>query len=146
VFDTFPWPQWSFNLVTGKSNQKGIKYQESRIEVAIGVADAARELRNIRNRIRIQNQWSLRELYRTLEISGENPLKDAHEKLDQAVKQAYLYGLPREMSKLTPLELLLCLNELCVTAETEGIEIVAPGLPEFCKKYSRFFSEDCINM
>ncbi len=146
IFNTFPWPQWSLSPTTGKNNRKAAKYQQSKIDVAVGVADAARELRSIRNRIRTRNQWSLRELYRSLELPGKNPLKDAHEKLDQAVRQAYLYGSHREMDKLTPLELLLRLNELCATAETEGFEIVAPGLPEFCKNYSRFFSEDCIHM
>ena len=62
--------------------------------------------------IRTNNQkkgvWlSLRELYRTLELPGDNPLRDAQEKLDAAVWNAYLYGLPNGMKNKEPLEFLL---------------------------------------
>ena len=146
VFDSFPWPQWSSMLQADRSNEKKTKPKESRIQIAANVADAARELRGLRNRIREENQWSFRELYRTLELPGANSLREAHYKLDLAVQEAYLYGLPKEMAKLPRLEFLLRLNQFCAAAETAGDEIIAPGLPEFCKNYSRFYSDDCVRL
>ena len=71
VFDTFPWPQ---------TPTKG--------QIA-EVAAAAVALRALRREIMGKLGYSLRALYRTLEEPGANPLRDAHARLDTAVRAAY---------------------------------------------------------
>lgn len=145
VFDTFPWPQWSNDLVNN-DDKKPSEREALRIDTAAHVAEKARELRALRNRIRTDNGSSLRELYRSLEVPGTNALREAHEKLDRAVREAYLYGMPKQMAKLSALELLLKLNESCASKEQSGATVVGPGLPDFCTDHSRFYSADCINL
>jgi hypothetical protein len=70
VFETFPWPQ----TVTVKQID--------------AVAAAARELRRVRAEALPKLKGGLRALYRTLELPGANPLKDAHAALDAAVLTA----------------------------------------------------------
>ena len=53
------------------------------------VAAAARELRRVRAGALPKIKGGLRALYRTLELPGANPLKDAHAALDAAVLAAY---------------------------------------------------------
>src|SRR5271170_1290324 len=60
VFDTFSWPQ------------------EATARQVQAIAEAARTLRRLRREIMSANEWSLRDLYRTLEAPGDNPLRDAH--------------------------------------------------------------------
>lgn len=143
VFDSFPWPQWGTFKLNDVSNIK-LKPERSQINLALNVAKRARELRDLRNKIRKEHNYSLRDLYRTLELPGDNPLRKAHEKLDAAVWEAYYYGLPKKMRKINELEFLLQLNELCAKEEETGNKIVGPGLPLFCKENREFFSEDCI--
>src|SRR5260370_36945900 len=50
---------------------------------------AAVNLRNVRRNVMANNGWSLRNLYRTLEVPGTNLLRDAQAELDQAVRAAY---------------------------------------------------------
>jgi type II restriction/modification system DNA methylase subunit YeeA len=45
------------------------------------VAAAAVKLRQLRRKVMTENQWSLRELYRTLDLPGDNPLRKAHTEL-----------------------------------------------------------------
>lgn len=145
VFDSFVWPQWGTvqfadtPKLTPKQSQLKIKY-------AVDVAKAARELRQLRNRIKEENNLSLRDLYRTLELPGGNQLRKAHEKLDDAVWQVYMLGLPKRMQYLGELELLLGLNDLCASSEKEGKTTIGPGLPDFCKNDNRFLSDDCIKI
>ena len=61
------------------------------------VAKTSRDLRNIRNNLRDQYDYSLRDLYRLAELPGNNPLKEAHKKLDDAVKVAYYYNTPKNL-------------------------------------------------
>ncbi|MHA0036028.1 hypothetical protein ACXXDK_14545 [Deinococcus sp. PESE-38] len=68
--------------------------------------------------------WSLRDLYRTLDTPGKNPLRDAQERLDVAVRAAY--GMPAGADILG---FLLTLNEQLAAAEARGETIVGPGLP-----------------
>ncbi|MDF0589955.1 DNA methyltransferase [Candidatus Methanocrinis natronophilus] len=143
VFDSFPWPQWG-TLPLDDSDGMEARLRKSPVKIALKVAKAARELRALRNKIRAENNFSLRELYRTLELPGDNPLRTAHKRLDDTVWEAYYYGLPKSMHKKDELEFLLQLNELCARAEDSGDEIIGPGLPSFCKDEDYFFSEDCI--
>lgn len=53
------------------------------------VATAAVKLRQLRCKVMTDNQWSLRELYRTLELPGDNLLRQAQVELDTAVRKAY---------------------------------------------------------
>jgi len=145
VFDSFPWPQWG-TLIVPDSPPINSNFTKLKIDAALNVAKAARNLRQIRNKIRQENHCSLRDLYRGLELPGENPLRTAHESLDRAVREAYLLGLPKRMQRMNELELLLELNGLCAAAEKEGKTIIGPGLPEFCKEDNRFMSEDCIQL
>jgi type I restriction-modification system DNA methylase subunit len=145
VFDTFPWPQWG-TIEFPDSPSIDSKFLRLRIEKALDVAKAARNLRQTRNKIRQENHCSLRDLYRGLELPGDNPLRTAQEFLDRAVREAYLFGLPKGMQRMNGLMLLLELNGLCATSEVTGKTIVGPGLPDFCKNDNRFISDDCIQL
>lgn len=68
--------------------------------------------------------WSLRDLYRTLDTPGKNPLRDAQEKLDAAVRAAYSMKANEDV-----LTFLLALNGQLADAEAKGKAIVGPGLP-----------------
>jgi len=88
-----------------------------------------------------ENSWSLRELYRTLELPGKNPLKDAHDALDAAVRAAY--GMkPNE----NPLLFLLKLNSELADREATMRPVVGPGLPPIVKDPKPFITTDCIRM
>ena len=106
VFDTFPWPQ-----------------QPSKRDCD-RVAAAAIELRQCRDRLRSKRQQSLREIYRTLELPGDHPLKDAQAQLDEAVMAAY--KMPRRADRL---QFLLDLNLAVAAAEAAGAVVTGPGLP-----------------
>src|SRR5262245_34887758 len=66
----------------------------------------------------------LRAVYRTLELPGKNPLKDAHAALDAAVLAAYGFS-PKE----DHLAQLLALNLEVAGREESGEPVTAPGLP-----------------
>ena len=87
VFDTYPWPQ--------SPTKKAVR----------AVAKAAKVLRDSRRKIMHSNSWSLREVYRTLELPGEHSLKKAQGTLDDTVRAAY--GMRKAYD---PLEFLLNLN------------------------------------
>jgi hypothetical protein len=79
VFDTFPWPQ--------SATAKQID----------AVAEAGRELRRFRAEWLPKLDGGLRALYRTLELPGANPLKDAHAALDAAVMDAYGFSAKKDL-------------------------------------------------
>ncbi|WP_047864511.1 class I SAM-dependent DNA methyltransferase [Rubrobacter aplysinae] len=121
VFDSFPWPQ------------------QPSVEKIDSVAEAAVSLRELRRSVMSKNSWNFRELYRTLELPGANPLKEAHTRLDQAVRAAY--GMDRQED---PLTFLLALNGNLVEQEKEGQPITGPGLPSSVDKDSHLVTADCI--
>jgi hypothetical protein len=121
VFDTFVWPQ---------DPSKG------QVEK---VAEAAVELRTLRNKILIDNKWGLKDLYRTLDLPGKNPLKDAHSKLDEAVRVAY--GMNK---KDNPLKFLLDLNFQTAEKESKKLKVQGPGLPKCVKEPKSLITSDCI--
>ncbi len=123
VFDTFPWPQ--------NATEEQIK----------AVADAAIALRKLRREITDRLKYSLRQLYRTLEQPGENPLRGAHARLDAAVRSAYAMAEDAD-----PLASLLELNLACATKEQAGDKITAPGLPHRIEEVESFVTEDCIKV
>ncbi len=97
VFDTFPWPQFDdcrsrrkeaqiSSGAHGEGNQSLLTSAPTKAIAQItAVAEAARELRRIRAEALPRLKGGLRALYRTLELPGANPLKDAHAALDAAV-------------------------------------------------------------
>ena len=123
VFDSFPWPQ----SPTVKAVQK--------------IAKAAAALRKLRRELKQKHDLSFRELYRTLELPGASPLKDAHEKLDQVVREAYHMNKSDDV-----LAFLLDLNRTVANREDAGEAVIGPGLPPIVKDKSKFVSEDCLRM
>lgn len=85
---------------------------------------AGRRLRVLRDQSLQSMNGGLRALYRTLDLPGKNPLRDAHTALDAAVLMAYGFSPKRDL-----LEQLLELNQR-VAAEIEaGNAVIGPGIP-----------------
>ncbi|MBW4548982.1 MAG: N-6 DNA methylase [Symplocastrum torsivum CPER-KK1] len=123
VFDTFPFPQ------------------SPKLSQVKKVAAAAVKLRQLRRKVMSENQWSLRDLYRTLDLPGDNPLRKAHAELDAAVREAY--GMKANGDSL---QFLLNLNFEVAERETQGLAVVAPGLPPCVTEASEFITDDCVKM
>ncbi|RPG28018.1 MAG: class I SAM-dependent DNA methyltransferase [Muricauda sp. TMED12] len=123
IWDTFPFPQ----------NPKLVDVKK--------VADKAKDLRNKRNEVINRYNYTLRDIYRILEEPGTNPLKDAHQKLDDAVLTAY--GFSKRKDLLTQL---LELNFEVATKIEKGEEVQSPGLPKYVKNKKEFVSEDCVKI
>ncbi|MBI1832128.1 MAG: hypothetical protein HYR84_11835 [Planctomycetes bacterium] len=134
VFDTFPWPQ-APTLAQAKQ-----------------AAKAAVALRELRRKVMAENRWSLRDLYRTLDLPGKNPLRDMQDALDDAVRSAYGMNNPSPPTPLPkgargdrdPLAFLLDLNHQLAAAEKAGTPIVGPGLPPCVKAPAEFITTDCV--
>lgn len=141
IYETFPFPQWG--VLHGVEMEENIQEKVNIVEL---VAIRAREFRDLKNKIRIENNLSLRDLYRGMELTGKHPLKKAQKRLDEAVWKAYYYGLPKTMQKNDSLEFLLGLNLLCYEKEKEGYSIIGPGLPSFCSEEKIYFSDDAIGL
>jgi hypothetical protein len=103
------------------------------------VAEAAVALRALRHETMQKLSYSLREIYRTLEQPGDNPLRDAHARLDAAVRVAY--GMTADAD---PLAFLLELNLACAAREKAGEKITPPGLPLLPEPHAEFVTDDCI--
>ncbi len=123
VFDAFPWPQ------------------SPTLAQVEAVAAASVALRALRRKVMQDNDWSFRELYRTLDLPGANPLKAAHNALDSAVRAAYGMG-PKE----DPLTFLLALNGALADREAECRPVVGPGLPPSVGSKRSFVTEDRITV
>lgn len=123
VFDTFPWPQ-----------------SPTRLHIE-AVAREAVALRALRRQVVAKMKWSLRDLYRTLEEPGSNPLRDAQNRLDAAVRAAY--GMAKDADILA---FLLDLNLTCATREAAGQVITPPGLPLPESERAAFITDDCIRV
>ncbi len=123
VFDTFPWPQ-----------------APAKKQIA-EVAAAAVALRKLRREIMAKLDYSLRDLYRSLEEPGTNPLRDAHARLDAAVRAAY--GMP---DTADPLAFLLELNLALAAKEKNGDPITPPGLPLPPGEHAAYITDDCVRI
>jgi SAM-dependent methyltransferase len=125
VWDTFPWPQSPSNADIG------------------AVAEAGRVIRRIRDEHLPKMTGGLRALYRTLELPGKNPLKDAHAALDDAVMKAYGFSPKKDL-----LQQLLDLNLEVAAAEAKGDPVTAPGFPPaFAQRGgdpAALITDDCI--
>jgi hypothetical protein len=100
------------------------------------VAAAAQELRRVRVEASPKIKGGLRALYRTLELPGVNPLKNAHAALDTAVLAAYGFNAKKDL-----LAQLLTLNQQVAASIEKGEEVVSPGraegLSQSAKPYHR---------
>lgn len=121
MFDTFPWPQ----APTAK-------------EVS-AVAEAARELRKVRENALSSMSGGMRALYRTIDLPGKNPLKDAHAAVDAAVLAAYGFSPKKEI-----LQQLLDLNVQVAGQIAAGGDLTGPGVPAKHTKLTRLVSQDCL--
>ncbi len=145
VFDTFPWPQFEGSREAGKGSEGKARpsspSRPSRDTLAKidAVAAAARALRRVRAEALPKLKGGLGALYRTLELPGANPLKDAHAALDTAVLTAYGFNPKQDL-----LAHLLALN-LAVAAKIERHEsVTAPGLPPGFPEPEKLITGDCI--
>jgi hypothetical protein len=105
LLNTFPWPE---------TPQK---------KAMLAVVEAGREVRRIRAEALPTIKGGLRELYRTLECSGANPLKAAHAALDKTVLAAYGFHPAKDL-----LALLMDLNQSVAANIEHGRPVTAPGL------------------
>jgi hypothetical protein len=122
VFDSFPWPQ-----------------APSTTDVE-QVAEAGRRIRKIRDKYLIESRGGLRALYRSLELPGKNPLREAHGDLNNSTLKAFGFSGRAD----------LLLQLLEVNKEIEGRLVrgespTGPGLPLGYKSVERVMSEDCIS-
>jgi hypothetical protein len=121
VFDTFPWPQ--------SPTPAQVK----------AVAQAGRALHEYRRAAMVRNpRLTLRELYRSLELPGKNPLKDLHATLDAAVRAAYGFNEGDVLGQL------LTLNQGMVARIEAGEAVTAPGVPMDYPNPAELVSEGCI--
>lgn len=122
VFDTFPWPQ---------------RPAPAQVKT---VAEAGRALHEYRRAAMSSNpRLTLRDLYRTLELPGKNPLKDLHAALDQAVLSAYGFDPAADL-----LAQLLALNGQVAARLAAGEPVTAPGLPPDYPTPAELVSPGCI--
>ena len=121
VWNTFSWPQ--------KPRAKHIR----------AVADAGRQLRKARARALKTVEGGLREVYRMLELPGDNRLKDAHAALDEAVMEAYGFSADEDL-----LGQLLELNLVVAERIEHGEKVTGPGIPEWYPTPKELVTEDCI--
>ncbi|WP_040723261.1 DNA methyltransferase [Thiobacillus thioparus] len=123
VFDTFPWPQ------------------SATVKQIDAVAEAGRRLRALRDQALQSMTGGLRALYRTLDLPGKNPLRDAHAGLDTAVLKAYGYSPKRDL-----LEQLLQLNQQVASEMAGGKTVVGPGIPTGYPNPSGLVSTDAFGL
>ena len=121
VFDTFPWPQYP---------------QKRQIEA---VATAGKALRDVRNAALKQIDGGLRELYRLLELPGENSLRDAHAALDEATLKAYGFSAKKDI-----LAQLLELNQDVAQKLDKAQLVSGPGIPTDYPTPENLISHDCV--
>jgi hypothetical protein len=121
VFDTFPWPQ--------SPTPKQVE----------AVAEAGRKVRHVRTQALSEMDGGLRALYRTLELPGANPLKDAHAALDAAVLAAYGFSARKDL-----LAQLLELNLSAAQRLEQAEPVTPPGIPATFPNPETLVSDDCI--
>lgn len=121
VWNTFPWPQ--------HPSKKRV----------MAIAKTARAVRRVRNEALKKTKGGLRALYRMLELPGDNPLKDAHAALDQAVLDAYGFSSGDDL-----LQQLLDLNLEVADRIAKKKPVTAPGVPSDYGDPADLVTADCI--
>ena len=138
IFDTFPWPQ-----------------TPTKKQIA-EVAAAAVALRALRREIMAKLGYSLRELYRKSEGPGANSLRDAHTRLDTAVRSAYAMPATADpLAFLLDLNLALAAREKAWAVRNDTPSggrvipdrpITPPGLPLPEAERTAFITDDCVHV
>jgi N-6 DNA Methylase len=123
VFHTFPWPQAP---------------TDAQVEA---VAAAGHDLRHVRADASSNHGTGLRVLYRTLDLPGKNPLKDAHDALDVAVLKAYGFSSKKDL-----LQQVLDLNKKVAIRIDAGEDVAGPGVPRTYKTPSALSTTDCFGV
>lgn len=123
VFDSFPWPQ----------NPTKKQIEE--------VAKQAKALRDKRNEMMKKHHYTLRQLYRIMDDTPENPVSEIQILLDNAVKDAY--GMRHDADIL---QFLLDLNGKVFEKEQNGEKVQGPGLTDKIKDKSKLVSDDGVKM
>lgn len=123
VFDSFPWPQ----------NPTKKQIEE--------VAKQAKALRDKRNEYMEERGLTLRQLYRIMDDTPNNPVTDIQTKLDNAVRDAYGMRCDADI-----LQFLLDLNGKVYEKEQKGEKVQGPGLPDKIKDKTSVTSDDCVKM
>lgn len=123
VFDSFPWPQ----------NPTRKQIEE--------VAKQAKALRDKRYEFMEERQLTLRQLYRIMDDTPNNPVSEIQNKLDNAVRD--VYGMRHDADVL---QFLLELNGKLYQKEQNDEIIQGPGLPNKIKDKSELVSKDCVKM
>ena len=108
---------------------------------AVHLTAVARELRRVRAEALPKLKGGLRALYRTLELPGANPLKDAHAALDTAVLTAYGFSAKKDL-----LAQLLALNQDVAAKIEQGSPVTAPGVPKNYPQPEQLVTQDCIRL
>ena len=121
VFDSFPWPQ----TPTKKQIEE--------------VAKHSKALRNKRKELMEAHHYTLRQLYRIIDDSKDNPVSEIQVLLDKAVRDAYGMRHDADIPRF-----LLDLNEKVYEKEQKGEKVQGPGLPEKIKDKSELISSDCV--
>lgn len=120
VFHTFPWPQ------------------SPSAEMVHVIAETGKAVRALRAEASEKQGLGLRALYRTLDLPGKNPLRDAHAALNAAVIKAYGFAPKKPI-----LQQLLDLNLEAAERASNGQAVLGPGVPGTYKKPSSLISSDC---
>ena len=142
-YNSFVWPQ--FGIPFAKNPDKYLEENKKEItELISNVAKCAREFYLKRDEIRRTCKMSLRDIYRTMEKHGENSLRNLQDKLNEAVLECYKYGTPKSIQSDDILEMLYNLNIKCAEFEEKDIQLLSPGLPNFLKDNSEFYTNYCI--
>jgi hypothetical protein len=102
---------------------------------------AGKEIRRVRAEALKLTDGGLRAVYRTLELPGKHPLKDAHGALDAAVLAAYGFDAKQDL-----LAQLLELNLDIAVREKQGHPVTAPGVPASYGSTEKLVTEDCIRL
>ena len=103
------------------------------------LSTAGREICRTRAEALQEITGGLRALYRTLELPGKNPLKDAHAALDAAVLDAYGFDPADDL-----LGQLLALNLALAAKIDRGETVTSPGVPPSYGDATALVTDDCI--
>lgn len=122
AFHTFPWPQ------------------SPKVSNVDAVSRAGRAIRRLRDKAMLNGEGGLLAVYRSLELIGRHPLKDAHAVLDEAVLKAYNFS-----AEMGLLEQVLRLNHEVGDREAKGDSVMAPGIPDGYPKPEKLLTKDCIS-
>ncbi|CAN7782973.1 N-6 DNA methylase [Variovorax sp. LjRoot175] len=123
VFHTYPWPQAPTKAQIESVAAAGVALRQLRAQ-SIKVADGG-----------------LRALYRTIELPGKSPLKDAQAALDGAVLAAYGFSVRKDL-----LRQLLDLNSAVSAGIAAGATVTGPGVPSSYRNSAKLITKDCLGI